>query len=183
MAWFRTGPQAVPPPIRKNITSLVQLEEELASRRTGLDRLSDAITRFTGSIQFVIAHAIIFAVWVGINTAMILGVHVFDPYPYVFLNLVLAMEAVLLGTFVLMSQNRQNRQADLWLHMVLQLGMLSEQESTKTLQLLRRICQCLDIKDAQGDRELSQLIEKTHIEALAEELEKSREQEESHPGS
>jgi uncharacterized membrane protein len=105
MRWFRRR-SAVPPPIRKNIGTLVQLELELANRQTGLDRVSDAVSRFTGSLQFIIAHVLFFGVWVALNAPWLLGERAFDPYPYVFLNFVLAAEAVLLGTFVLMSQNR-----------------------------------------------------------------------------
>jgi uncharacterized membrane protein len=174
MGWFRRRRPAAPDPVEKNVNSLARLEQELANRRTPLDRVSDAISRFTGSIQFIIAHVLFFAVWMGANTALLLGQNAFDPYPFVFLNLVLAVEAVLLGTFVLMSQNRQNRQADLWLRIVLQLGLLSEQETTKTLQLLRCICDKLDIKDAARDKELGALIATTHLDALAEQLRKSR---------
>src|SRR5438105_3754498 len=106
MAWFRRRRRAVPEPVWKNITSIAQLEQRLAERRTGMDRISDAITRFVGSLGFILAHVVLFATWVLLNAGVVLGERAFDPYPYVFLNFVLGAEAVLLGTFVLMSQNR-----------------------------------------------------------------------------
>lgn len=112
MRWFRRYRPHVPPTVKKNIDSVKELEEELARQRSRLDRLSDAITRFTGSVRFVIAHLVFFAVWMAVNAAWFLGAAAFDPYPFVFLNLVLAMETVILSTFVLMSQNRQQRQAE-----------------------------------------------------------------------
>ena len=49
----------------------------------------------------------------GLNSGLVLGRHSpFDGYPYQFLNLAVALEAVFLSTFVLMSQNRQNAQAE-----------------------------------------------------------------------
>ena len=125
MPWFRRHQPVVPPVVLKNISSLAEVEQTLERQRTPLDRISDTVTSFTGSIRFVVAHLIFFAVWLVLNLPGVLGKYAFDPYPYVFLNFVLAMEAVMLGTFVLMSQNRQNRQADLWLHVVLQISMLS----------------------------------------------------------
>jgi uncharacterized membrane protein len=175
MPWFRRRKPAVSPAVRKNISSIAELEKELANQRAPLDRVSDNITSFTGSIRFIIAHVLFFAAWFLINSGVFLRTP-YDPFPYVFLNLVLAVEAVLLGTFVLMSQNRQNRQADLWLHVVLQVSLLAEQESTKTLQLLQRICEHLDIRDAAKDAELKQLIQKTQLETLTEELKEVREQ-------
>jgi hypothetical protein len=70
----------------------------------------------------------------------------------------------------------------LWLHIVLQIGLLSEQETTKTLQLLRRICDKLGIQDALRDPELNQLIVTTQLDTLARELEASRQQRESPAG-
>lgn len=70
----------------------------------------------------------------------------------------------------------------MWLHIVLQIGLLSEQETTKTLQLLRRICDKLGIQDALRDPELNQLIVTTQLDTLARELEASRQQRESPAG-
>lgn len=174
MAWFRKRHPAVPTAIQKNIARVAEVEQELARQQTPVDRISDIITSFTGSIRFIIAHAVFFVVWVVINAAFVLGGFAFDPYPYQFLNFILAVEAVLLGTFVLMSQNRQNRRDELWLRIGLQISMLAEQESTKTLQLLQRICERLDIRDAASDKELKQLIQTTQLETLAQEMEAAR---------
>jgi uncharacterized membrane protein len=152
---------------------VAELEQQLAERRSPLDRVSDTITNFTGSLRFIIAHLLFFAVWFTFNTLWLVGWLRFDPYPFVFLNLLLAVEAVLLGTFILMSQSRQNRRDDLWLHVLLQLSMLNEQETTKTLQMLQRICQHLGLKDAAGDKELQQLIQTTQVQALAAEIEQN----------
>jgi uncharacterized membrane protein len=174
MPWLRKRKKAVATPLQRNIDCVAQIEEEFARRRSRLDRVSDAISRFTGSLQFIAAHVLFFTIWMGMNAAWALGARAFDPYPYIFLNLVLSVEAVLLSTFVLMSQNRQNRQNDQWAHVVLQISLLAEQESTKTLQLLQRISERLGLHEAAHDRELSQMIERTHLQTLVKELEKAR---------
>jgi len=181
MRWFRRRRPAVPAVVRQNIDSITQLEQEFARQRSSLDRVSDAITGFVGSIHFVLAHVVFFAAWIVLNAPGVLGTRAFDPYPYVFLNFVLAVEAVILSTFVLMSQNRQNRQADHWAHLDLQVGLLAEQETTKMLQMLQAICERLGLPDKARDRELNEMIRKTHVEMLAEELEKARESTET-PG-
>ena len=183
MPWFRRHRPTVPPVVLKNISSLAEVAQELDKQRTPVDRISDAITAFTGSVRFIIAHLIVFLIWVFLNVKWVLGEYAFDPYPYVFLNFVLGFEAVMLGTFVLMSQNRQNRQADLWLHVVLQISMLSEQESTKTLQLLQRVCERLNLPEAAQDKELKQLIETTQIETLTKKMEQVRDQQAAEPAA
>src|SRR5690348_586616 len=179
MRWFRKRLTEVATPVQQNIDSVAQIEREFAKRRSKLDRMSDAVTVFTGSIQFISAHVVFFAAWIAWNTSWGLGIKTFDPYPFVFLNLVLAVEAVFLGTFVLMSQNRQNRQSDQWAHVVLQVSLLAEQESTKTLQLLRTICERLGLQETAHDEELRQMIQTTHLQTLVQELEKARNPEES----
>jgi uncharacterized membrane protein len=175
MRWRRRRRGAVPPVIRENIHSVTQLEAEVARRRTALDRVSDAVSAFAGSPAFIAAHAAGIAAWVLVNANGASGGHPFDPYPFVFLNLVLAVEAVFLGTFVLMSQNRQNRQEDQRAHLDLQIGLLAEREATKALQLLQKVCQHLGLEEAARDPELQQMLQTTRVKVLAEELQKVRE--------
>jgi uncharacterized membrane protein len=179
MPWLRRRrrPPEVPTAVKHNIGSVTQLEQEFARQRSTLDRISDNISAFVGSLQFIFAHGVIFGAWIVLNTPWVLGERAFDPYPYVFLNFVLAVEAVFLGTFVLMSQNRQNRQAEERAHLDLQIGLLAEQETTKTLQMLQRISERLGLQEVSKDKELAQMIETTHVEIVAHELQKAREPE------
>jgi uncharacterized membrane protein len=181
MPWFRKRRQAALTVIRKNISSITELEKEFAQERSTLDRISDGITAFVGSIQFIFAHVVVFGAWVVLNNPWVLGRYAFDPYPYIFLNFVLGVEAVFLGTFVLMSQNRQNRLDEQRTHINLQIGLLAEQETTKTLQMLQRICAHLGIREVSKDKELQQMIETTHVEELAHELQKAHEAEAAAP--
>ncbi|MDH2327100.1 DUF1003 domain-containing protein [Cereibacter sp. SYSU M97828] len=70
-------------------------------------RLADRVAGFGGSWTFIIAFAAVLAVWVAINTALLPLRDVFDPYPFVFLNLVLSMLAAIQAPVIMMSQNRQ----------------------------------------------------------------------------
>ena len=60
-------------------------------------RIADAITKFAGSMPFVYAHVVAFALW------MI----VFEKAPWPTLTLVVSLEAIFLSTFVMIGQNRQ----------------------------------------------------------------------------
>ena len=140
--------------------------------RSTLDWLSDKITTFVGSIYFVIAHVLLIAAWVVANVMPGL---VFDEYPFQFMNLVLAVETVFLSTFVLMSQNRQTRQADRWAHIDLQISLLAEQETTKMLQMLQKICDRLGLDKVANDKELKEMIKSTHVEILAGAIDQARE--------
>ncbi len=173
--WFSRRQPRLPPTTLRNIRSVAQIEQQFLRRRSPIDCFSDAISTFAGSVWFIIAHVFLFAGWIALNSLALAGFVVFDPYPFVFLNLIVALETVFLSTFVLMSQNRQNRQAEEWSHLDLQVSMLAEQEATKMLQLLRAICDHLGLEHAAGDPELHEMIEKTHVDVLVDEMEKARE--------
>jgi uncharacterized membrane protein len=72
-----------------------------------------------------------------------------------------------------MAQERQNREAERRGEINLQVALLAEQEATKMLVMLRAICGRLGLDQAANDPELAQMIEDTHIVALARELEKA----------
>jgi uncharacterized membrane protein len=69
-------------------------------------KLSDRVAEFGGSWKFIIIFFSFVFGWVIFN-ATFLNLNSFDPYPYIFLNLVLACIASLQAPFIMMSQNRQ----------------------------------------------------------------------------
>ena len=60
---------------------------------------------FGGSWPFIIAFGVFLALWTAIN--LLLRKEAFDPYPFIFLNLVLSMLAAVQAPVIMMSQNRQ----------------------------------------------------------------------------
>ena len=70
------------------------------------DRVADTIARVGGSWTFISLFGAFLFGWAILNTD-ILGEKAFDPYPYVFLNLVLSMLAAIQAPIIMMSQNRQ----------------------------------------------------------------------------
>ncbi len=70
------------------------------------DRLADSIARVGGSWTFILSFLAFLAAWALLN-AWLLGAEGFDPYPFIFLNLLLSMLAALQAPVIMMSQNRQ----------------------------------------------------------------------------
>ena len=130
-----TSDQAAKNPTQFNIAAIAKLEEEALNRRTRTERDSDAIVKFIGSVKFLVLHGILVSVWVILNLNL-LPVKPFDPFPFGILALIVASESVFLTIWVLISQNRMARQAELRSHLDLQVGMLAEQELTTMLQML-----------------------------------------------
>jgi uncharacterized membrane protein len=72
------------------------------------DRLADRVARFGGSWTFIILFLATLVAWAGLNSVVLAWYSTaFDPYPYIFLNLMLSMLAALQAPVILMAQNRQ----------------------------------------------------------------------------
>lgn len=158
------------PPASANIASVAELEREFLEKRTWVERLGDAVGSFVGSMTFVVLHVCVFAVWFLVNTRAIPGLPAFDPFPFIFLNLAVSVETVLLSTFVLIKQNRESRRADRRGELNLQVDLLAEKEATKMLQLLQRVCDHLGIDAAKLDPEVKALSQDTAVRDIADEL-------------
>jgi uncharacterized membrane protein len=86
--------------LSKNIN--IEFEQKL----TFGERLADRIADFGGSWNFIVIFGGVLLLWVAVNS-MILIWRLFDPYPFILLNLVLSCLAAVQAPVILMSQNRQ----------------------------------------------------------------------------
>lgn len=75
-------------------------------RLTFGQRLAERVATIGGSWRFIIGFTLFLGGWAWLNS-VVLARHAFDPYPFVFLNLLLSMVAALQAPLIMMSQNRQ----------------------------------------------------------------------------
>jgi uncharacterized membrane protein len=106
-----------------------------------------------------------------VNGGEIRRLRPFDPYPFSLLGMIVAVEAVILSSFILMRQNRMMRRGELRDHLNLQVDLLAEKEITKVLQMVRAICGHMGLTDITRDREIRELSQTTSIESLSQTLE------------
>ncbi len=92
-----------------HMDSVRDVNEEYVEQRTFGQRAADGVARVAGSWSFIIIFILWLLVWAYLNTE-VLGPRkeAFDPYPYVFLNLILSMLAAVQAPIIMMSQNRQS---------------------------------------------------------------------------
>jgi CRP/FNR family cyclic AMP-dependent transcriptional regulator len=69
-------------------------------------RLADRVAKLNGSWSFIIGLMALTVAWTVLNMSRV-ATDPFDPYPYVFFNLLLAVLVALQGPLIVMSQNRQ----------------------------------------------------------------------------
>src|SRR5690349_14736081 len=70
------------------------------------ERLADRVAVLGGSWSFILGFCAFLLAWAALN-AVVLAETAFDPYPFIFLNLLLSMLAALQAPIIMMSQNRQ----------------------------------------------------------------------------
>jgi len=158
--------------IERNIQNQVRLRIEAVSRRTFQERVSDAITAFSGRMSFVYLHALWFGLWVLLNTGWF-AIRPFDPFPYSLLTMIVSLEAIFLSTFVLISQNRSGAEADRRADVALHVGLLTEHEVTRALQMLDAMQERLGVaNDPESD--LAQLEMETKPEDVLAEIQRLR---------
>jgi len=86
------------------ITKNLNLEYE--QQLTTGQRMADKIADFGGSWQFIGIFGAVLFMWMLLNSIAFLG-KPFDPYPFIFLNLILSCLAAIQAPIIMMSQNRQ----------------------------------------------------------------------------
>ena len=157
--------------LRQNIRAIADLEERALHQRTAADRVSDAISRATGSAPFAVGHVVWFTAWFILNAGVVSGITPFDPFPYSFLTLVVSLEAIFLSVFVLMSQNHLTRQSEKRAHLDLQVDMLAERELTAILRMVQGLCEKHGVEVLARDERLEELIKETDVHTVAAALE------------
>jgi uncharacterized membrane protein len=82
-------------------------DDEPARRPTTGERIADRVASFGGSWTFILLFLGFLLAWCAVNALLLARDTAFDPYPFIFLNLMLSMVAALQAPIIMMSQNRQ----------------------------------------------------------------------------
>jgi uncharacterized membrane protein len=159
-------------PAKRNIQAIAELDRTAIEELSYSDRISAAISRFVGSLTFIGAHVVWFLVWAAWNLGYIPGLKPFDPFPFGLLTMAVSLEGVLVATFVLITQNWMNRQAERRAHLDLQVNILAEQEMTLVLELLRDIADKVGVS-SESKEEVPQYVD-VDVHQLASELDEHR---------
>jgi uncharacterized membrane protein len=141
-------------PIQKSVIDLVASEAPskehpalAPDERTFWERLADHVAAVGGSWGFIFGFGVVLVGWMLINEA--LSKHAFDPYPFIFLNLMLSMLAAIQAPVIMMSQNRAASQDRL----------AAEHDYVVNLRSELEVMHLHDKLDAMRERELEALIQ------------------------
>lgn len=154
--------------LERNIRALAERRAAERASASRQERVAAAVTRFSGSMAFVYIHLALVAAWIAINAGL-LGLAPFDP-SFVILATVASVEAIFLSTFVLISQNRMQVEADRRADLDLHISLLTEHELTKLAGLVGAIAERMGIEDARAP-EVEEIKKNVVPEAVLDEIE------------
>ena len=163
----------VPNHVQEHIETIAKHEQEFLTRRSPAERLGDLTAAVVGNLGYVAAHILIFVFWILVNTLHMPRIPHFDPMPFSLLGTVVAMEAILLASLILMRQSRLARRADEREHLVLQILLLTEKEVTAVISMNQQIASKVGLSDLENSEEIEQLGQKTSIDDVAEDIQRS----------
>ena len=135
-------------------------------------RVADRVAAVMGSWTFIIVQSLILAVWVALNVTA--WIRVWDPYPFILLNLALSFQAAYAAPIIMMSQNRQsdidrkaaeidakiNVKAELEIELLHhKLDELRQREVQELVTIVRELAQLLNRSGQGGTPEMRQACE------------------------
>jgi uncharacterized membrane protein len=91
----------IPNHVQEHVETIAKHEQAFIANRSTAERLADSIAGFAGSFLFVLIHLGVFALWMILNTRGIGRIPRFDPSPFPLLGTGVALEAILLASFIL----------------------------------------------------------------------------------
>ena len=159
--------EETPNHLQQHIDTIVKHEQEFLARRTPAERLGDSIAGFAGSLTFVAFHLCALLLWIIVNTQHVAPIPHFDPFPFALLSTFVAMEGILLASFILMRQTRLGRRSQEREHLMLQILLLSEKELTAVVQMNRQIASQVGLPSVARDKEIQELGQKISIDEVA----------------
>lgn len=168
-----SAPLGLTEALERNIAALAERRRAERERAPFQARLADAVTRFTGSLAFVYLHLMLVAFWVAANLGALPGVPRFDP-TFVILATVASVEAIFLSTFVLISQNRMQADADRRADLDLHISLLTEHELTKLASVVGAIAEKVGV-EIQRAEEVEEIERDIDPERVLDELEARKE--------
>jgi uncharacterized membrane protein len=126
--------------VAQNIETIAQLHTQAEGRVGRNQRMIEKVTASIGQPWALNVILGIVMLWVAINTlASRAGFTIADPPPFLWLQAVVSLSALLVTTMVLTTQNRQGKRALQRGNLELQVNLVAEQKIAKLISLLEEL--------------------------------------------
>jgi uncharacterized membrane protein len=162
--------------ISQNIETILEFysrdEQKLSAPQRAIETISDSVGRplYLGFIVILVA------LWILANVIThTAGFAEFDPAPFFWLQGLVSLGALLTTTVLLIKQNRLAKLEERRAHLELQVNLLTEQKTTKLINLMEELRRDLPMVRNRHDPEAAALQQPTDAGQVLAELDERRE--------
>jgi len=161
--------------VPQDVESVASIRARAELRLDRHQRMMEVLTAALGRPRTVYAISLLVLGWVAVNTVApwALGWKCIDPPPFFWLQGVVALAALLMTTLVLITANRQTRNAEERSHLDLQVNLLAEHKVAKLIALVEELRRDLPMVKDRIDHEANAMQEAVDPHAMLEALERA----------
>jgi len=160
-----------PDTISHNIESIAAFYKREHDKVTVLQRVVERISQFAAQPRFLGATLLFVALWILANVCLsLLNLAQFDPQPFFWLQGIVSLLALLTTSVVLIRQERLAKLDERRDHLELQLNLLTEQKTTKLIDLLEELRRDLPMVRDRLDTESEALQQTTDPQRVLAEI-------------
>jgi uncharacterized membrane protein len=129
-------------PINENILTVVELHKRADNEVSKQQRTIEDITDFLGRPSFLFIILAFVSLWIIVNVLLIkFGFRSFDPPPFIWLQGLLSLGALLQATMILITQNREDVMTERRTQLDLQVSLILDQKMSKLLTMVDQLRQ------------------------------------------
>ena len=124
-------------PIGQNIEIIADLHKRAKRQASPQQRAIEKVTAFLGRPRFLFLILITVTLWMLVNVVLVIArLPSFDPPPFLWLQGILSLGALLQTTVVLITQNRQDKMEERRTQLDLQVSLLLDQKMSKLIAMI-----------------------------------------------
>src|SRR5436305_9188878 len=129
-------------PIDENIQTVAELHKHAENKVSSQQRTIEDMTDFLSRPRFLFIILVFVSLWIIVNMLLIkLGLPSFDPPPFIWLQGVLSLGALLQATMILITQNREDVMTERRTQLDLQVSLIIDQKMSKLLTMVDQLRQ------------------------------------------
>jgi uncharacterized membrane protein len=165
----------LPPSVSENIGTIAEFSARREEHVSATQRFVEKAASFLGSPGYVAANVVFIIVWIAVNLiAPDVGWHQIDEPPFFWLQGIIAVNAFIISTTVLIRQNRMATLATNHAHLDLQVNLLTDEKCSKIIALLEELRHDLPNVQTKQDREADELAKPADPKAVLDAIERDR---------
>ena len=162
----------MPSSVSENIGTITEFYQRHEERMSHSQRLIEKMSVILGSPRYVAASVVFMVVWIVANlVAMELGYEEIDEPPFFWLQGIIAINAFIISTTVLIRQNRMSMLAQHHARLDLQVNLLTEEKSSKIIAMLEALRRDIPGIASDVDHEAVEMAEPADAKAVLDAIE------------